>query len=146
MNPETLTWQDLTHDNPGYFEIRRTPPGYPAPVEVPLAFRRRASSVIGTESVHRRAITYLLQHAGDPAIRLVHGQVTPEGEGEPRDLAWVELPGDIVLDPEVRDFFPAEAWREALHASVDQSYSREEAARLLLQTDHPGPWNSTDQP
>lgn len=139
MTTGPTKWQDMNRDNPEYFDTDPGPAGYPAPVPAPNRLRRGGGAPAAAGGPHATAIRFFLGHIRDEDARLVHG--TASLDGERRQHAWVELPGDLVWDGGTRRFYDRAAWSVNLHPEVDRRYARPEAARLLLVTSDPGPWD-----
>jgi hypothetical protein len=139
MTSEPTRWQDLNRDNPEYFATEPVAAGYPDPVPGPNTLRRGGGGAPVPGSPHANAIRLFLGHIRDDEARLVHGTVTIDGERRPH--AWIELPGELVWDGGTRRFYDRDAWIAALQPEADRRHTHPEAARLLLVTNDPGPWN-----
>ncbi len=145
MEPEAPGWRDMYRDNPYYFnaEVPRIP-GL-EPIDVPARLRRGAGGAEREGTSHYTAWKYLLRHAREPGIRLVHGLHDAGTGSERREQAWVELDGGIVFDGETKQFYDADAFRAAVRAEVTYACSSTDAARLLLRTSHSGPWSDEER-
>lgn len=143
--PEAPGWRDMYRDNPYYFttEVARVP-GL-QPVDVPARLRRGAGGAEREGTSHHTTWKYLLRHAREPGIRLVHGRHDAGTGGERTERAWVELDGGIVFDGDTRQFYAADAFRAAVRAETSHAWSPAEAARLMLKVGHPGPWSDDDR-
>lgn len=139
MTTEPTKWQDMNRDNPEYFDTDTGPAGYPEPVPTPDWLRRGGSAAPAPGTSHATALRMLLRHVRDETARLVHGSTAVNGIRQPH--AWIELPGDLVWDGGTRRFYERDAWSASLDPEVDRRYTRPEAARLLLATSDPGPWD-----
>jgi hypothetical protein len=144
MPTNPATWRDMYRDNPDYFDTAPLPAGYPERAPVPDRLRRGAGLAAGDTGSHQLACTYVLRHAKEPGIRLVHGSIDPGETGDRQAQAWVELDGNLTFDGHTREFFATDRYQAALHAEPDRRYTAAEAARLLLNTGHPGPWTATE--
>ncbi|HYI24858.1 MAG TPA: hypothetical protein VD767_05555 [Thermomicrobiales bacterium] len=142
MPSEPTKWQDITVDNPAYFETGPPPVGYPGPIPTPDSLRRGAGAPPAPGTPHATAVRFLLGHIRDEDARLVHGTIAPEGIAHAH--AWVELAGDVVWDGATRRFYDRADWSAGLHPTPERRYTRPEAARLLLTTADPGPWPDHD--
>ena len=89
-----------------------------------------------------RSWRYVLDHDA-PEARLVHGTYAPDLlSGTPGvNHAWVELPGGIVFDGVYQRFFVGAAYYVAMNCIAEVSYTPEEAARLVIEAGHIGPWH-----
>ncbi|MBA3377395.1 MAG: hypothetical protein H0T93_00780 [Chloroflexia bacterium] len=146
MDPEEAPgWRDMYRDNPYYFN--REVPRIPGlePIDVPARLRRGAGGAERQGTTHYTAWKYLLRHTSEPGIRLVHGRHDAGSGGEPGEQAWVELDGEITFDARTRQFYDTSAFHAAVHAEVNRAYTPTEAARLMLKTDHPGPWSGGER-
>jgi hypothetical protein len=141
MTGEPRTWREIRAANPDYVDPGQ-PSGYPDPVPTPARWRRASGLPPAPGSPHQAACTFYLRHVDDDDARLVHGSVAPDGESR-RAHAWVEFADGLVWDGLTRRFYEGESYRAALRAEAGHSYSRVEAARLLLRSGHPGPWDDT---
>nr|MBA2468682.1 hypothetical protein [Chloroflexia bacterium] len=71
--PEAPGWREMERDNPYYFdaEVARVP-GLD-PLDVPARLRRGAGGAERLGTSHYTTWKYLLRHAREPGIQLVHG-------------------------------------------------------------------------
>jgi hypothetical protein len=144
MTANPTGWREMQRANPDYFGSGTQPTGYPEPVDVPPALRRKIDRASATTSSQQRACTFALRHAKDSGTVLIYGSIDPGGSGERRDHAWVELAGQITFDGATGDFYATGDYGPALEVVESQRYTGEEAARLLLETAHHGPWTATE--
>jgi len=145
MEPEAPGWRDMYRDNPYYFnsEVPRIP-GLD-PIDVPARLRRGAGGAEREGTSHYTAWKYLLRHAREPRIRLVHGLHDAGTGGERGAHAWIELGEGIVFDGETKQFYDAAAFHAAVRAEVTHAYSSTEAAHLMLKAGHSGPWSEDER-
>jgi hypothetical protein len=145
MEPEAPGWREMERDNPYYFdaEIPRIPDLEPS--DVPARLRRGAGGAERLGTSHYTAWKYLLRHAREPGIRLVHGIHDTGNGGERSEHGWVELDGGLAFDGGTRQFYDAEAFRAAVKAEITHVYTATEAARLMLKARHPGPWSDEER-
>lgn len=144
MEPEAPGWRDMYHDNPYYFnsEVPRIP-GL-EPVDVPARLRRGAGGAEREGTSHYTAWKYLLRHAREPGIRLIHG-LHDAGTGSQRgEHAWIVLDEGIVFDGETKQFYDADAFNATVRPDETHAYTAAEAARLMLKTSHSGPWSEDE--
>ena len=146
MDPEEAPgWRDMYRDNPYYFS--RDFPRIPGldPIDVPARLRRAAGGADRRAARHYTAWKYLLGHTRESGIRLVHG-IHDGGTGsQPGEQAWVEIDGGITFDASTKQFYVSDSFLAAVHAEVNHTYTPDEAARLMLRTDHPGPWSDEER-
>jgi hypothetical protein len=89
------------------------------------------------------AMKVMLEEPGAEKFTLVHGRTGfgPDDAWPAREHAWIELLDgrvyDVVLD---RTFTMDEyvAWWGSIE--IDDRYTQKQAATLMLETDHMGPW------
>jgi hypothetical protein len=94
------------------------------------------------QQCYAKTIKYVLDHADIEGMQLVHGVVSHAPHFVPLDHAWVDLPGDIVFDGVVQEFFTQASYREVMAAVALDKYSAAETRRLVAVHGHPGPWNA----
>lgn len=92
---------------------------------------------------YEKAAKAIIQGLDIPALRLCHGQPVGQGpiEGIKHGHAWLEL-GDIVIDPSTGGVFRTEQYYRIgqIKNKEVKRYTRLEAIRMLVQTEHYGPW------
>jgi len=91
---------------------------------------------------YEKAFAFVLAHANEPGIVLVHGRIVAGG---PRaiDHAWVELSDGVVFDGVAQRFYQTAGYYGLCEAVAEANYTPTEAARLALATGHHGPWHKT---
>ena len=141
MTTGPTSWRAIREANPDYVDPGQ-PPGYPDPVPTPERWRRASGLPPSPGSPHQTACTFFLRHVDDIDARLVHGTIAPDHESR-RAHAWVEFPDGLVWDGLTRRFYATDAYRAVLAPDVEATYDRPTAARLLLRSGHPGPWDDT---
>jgi hypothetical protein len=94
------------------------------------------------QQCYAKTAKYVLDHADIVGMRLVHGVVSHAPHFTPLDHAWVELPGDIVFDGVVQEFFTRTSYCTVMAAVALDTYSALETRRLVDEHSHPGPWNA----
>lgn len=137
MTDRASSWQDVREISSEYIE-RDQPAGYPEPAMTPERLRRGAGAPPAPGGPHAVAIRLFLGHIRDEDARLVHGTILVCNER--RSHAWIEVPEHLIWDGGTRRFYDRAAWTTCLDPSIDQTYGRTEAARRLLATSDPGPW------
>lgn len=70
---------------------------------------------------------------------LCHGTITGL-DGQPVGRAWLEI-GGLIYDPEVDRHYSREAFCHKFGAVTLTRYSQDDAARLIFQEQHYGPWD-----
>ena len=139
MPSEPMSWRDMHRDAPDFFASEAIQTGYPA--SLPRPPHLRVSRPDADADPYRGACTFLLANARHPGLQLVHGSVAFDGTR--RATAWVELPDNLTYDGATLAFYRTDAYRDAGDVTVETVYATQEAARLLLETGHPGPWRMT---
>jgi hypothetical protein len=94
------------------------------------------------QQCYAKTVKYIVDHLEIMGMRLVHGVVSHEPHLVAFEHAWVELPGDVVFDGVVQTFFTQVSYYGVMAALPLDAYSGLEAARLVAEHGHPGPWNA----
>jgi hypothetical protein len=98
------------------------------------------------QQCYAKTVKYVLDHADIEGMRLVHGVVSHAPHFVPLDHAWVDLPGDIVFDGVVQQFFTQASYSMVMAAVVLDTYSAAETRRLVAIHGHPGCRTAKPQP
>jgi hypothetical protein len=94
------------------------------------------------------------RHENPEELSLVHGTValaslqgTSSGKGGSERIshAWIELPGEVVLDSVAQRFYRRDAYYAFMEAWCCRRYTVEEVACLVETTGHPGPWSDDER-
>jgi len=117
-------------------------------VDPPAAFLRgvqRGRRFPGKSS--ERAGLYVARSGGERrrAVRLVHGRLIDPDTGRPAAHGWVEVHVGAVLvvfDGADSDFYDGASYFAALGAERADVYTAADAGRLVLLTEHYGPWTA----
>lgn len=107
----------------------------PDPIDVPARLRKGVGRILKPGACHDSAAKYVLDHISKDGIRLCYGTYFDHYRH-----SWVELPGNIVFDGEMQEFYPADAYRAAYRCTVIREYTPQEVLRLMLDEGHFGPW------
>ncbi|QJX01095.1 hypothetical protein [Frigoriglobus tundricola] len=93
-----------------------------------------------------KALEYFLAHVADDVV-LCHGEVAVAEWGLPFPHAWVELPGGIVFDGVAQMFCDRDGYQLTLGVAPERvrRYTPDEVNRLILESEHAGPWDADRQ-
>jgi hypothetical protein len=94
------------------------------------------------QQCYAKTLKYVFEHAEIGGMRLVHGVAAHVPHLVPFEHAWVELPGDVVFDGVVQTFFSRASYYVVMTPVLLDAYSAREAAALVTEHGHPGPWNA----
>jgi hypothetical protein len=140
------TWRDMNRDSPDYFAAEARHEGYPESVAPPTHLRGPSGIPIREPGGFRAACTFAIRHPSVADLHLVHGTSRFGSVSEPSPHAWVELPGNLTFDGATQAFYPTGAFLAAGQTETQSTYTSAEAARLLLDHGHPGPWPEVPSP
>jgi hypothetical protein len=138
--PGNPTWRDMNRDSPDYFAAEARHEGYPESVAPPPYLRGPSGIPTREPGGFRAACTFAIRHPNVADLQLVHGTSRFGSASERSPHAWVELPGNLTFDGATQAFYQTDTFHTAGNTEVHAAYSSAEAARLLLDHGHPGPW------
>lgn len=85
---------------------------------------------------YRKALDYAwAKGTAIPELRVIHGVIFGMV-----GHAWIELPGNVVFDGTMQQFYDRDVYYRHQRARVMRSYTMMEANALLLSEDHYGPY------